>query len=66
MCVCIIILWVGVSFDVCIYSSCPFLVYFVFMLILIRYNATSFWGRGGMAQYKIMILLFLEVTFELC
>ena len=46
-CVCIIILWVCVSFDVCIYSSCPFLVYFVFMLILIRYNATSFWGGGG-------------------
>ena len=49
-CVCIIILWVGVkclSFDVCIYSSCPFLVYFVFMLILIRYNATSFFFFGG-------------------
>ena len=42
-CVCIIMLWVGVtclSLDVCIYSSCPFLIYFVFMLI--RYNDASF------------------------
>ena len=23
-------------------------------------------GGGGMAQYKIMIILLLEVTFELC
>ena len=76
-CLCIIILWVSVkclSFGVCIYSSCPFLIYFLFMLMLIRYDATSssffsspfFWGRGGMAPYKMIIIVLLEVTFELC
>ena len=58
-CLCIIILWVGVkclSFDVCIYSSCPFFFFSSFFHVDVDKVQCHLVGVGGVWHHIRLLL----------